>query len=434
MAIEVKCPGCGAKYRVSDSAAGKSLRCKNDACGKRIEIPNVVAEVDDFAGGLDEAAADSGSTLPRTVRTSGPRKSPTPDEQATSATSGPVSTSVAAIISLVLGICSIGCSILTGLPALVLGIIALVNINQSKGRLRGAWMAITGICFGCLSPALILVALLLPAVQAAREAARRTQSKNNLKMIALALHNYHDTNFAFPPGAIVDKDGREYNGWQTMLLPYVEQLSLYNQVNFNVPWDDPKNRAPMQTQVAVYLAPGINEIKDASGYALSHYVGNSELFRKDRVFRISDIADGSANTILVGEAAGNFKPWGYPENWRDPANGIQAGPDSFGRPNSPAAGFVMCDGSVHFLSAAVDRGVLKALATPAGGEIVTVPDDLLGTWIGGASPPPVSQQMRSVVPPPTQPTPARRSSQRSRRHVNGPRAPNPNSPPDSPSN
>ena len=84
-----------------------------------------------------------------------------------------------------------------------------------------------------------------------------------------------------------------------------------------------------------------------------------------------NIADGTSNTILAGEAAGNFKPWGNPENRRDPSNGIQAGPDSYGSPGSPGAVFLFCDGSVRYLSKAVNPDVLKAFATPAGGEIIT---------------------------------------------------------------
>jgi hypothetical protein len=82
------------------------------------------------------------------------------------------------------------------------------------------------------------------------------------------------------------------------------------------------------------------------------------------------------HTILAGEAAGNFQPWGHPDNCRDPGNGIESGPDSFGRPHFPqVAGFVMCDGSVRFLSRNIDPKILKALATPAGKETVEIPGD-----------------------------------------------------------
>lgn len=435
MAIEVRCPGCGAKYRVSDSAAGKSLRCKNADCGERITIPEIVAEEDDFASNLDDAAGDFGQPLPPPVRETAPRKPKERVEARGPAYRGPVSTSGLAIASLILGLLSLGCSFLTGLPALILGIIALVNINQSRGQLKGTWMAVTGLCFGCISPVLIMIALLLPAVQAAREAARRTQSKNNLKQIGLALANYNDAIAVFPPGAIVDKDDTEYHGWQTMLLPYLDERSVYNQVNFNVPWNDAKNLGPMQTQIAAYVSPGVSELKDASGYALSHYAGNSEVFHKGQGLRISDFLDGTSHTIVAGEAAGNFKPWGHPENWRDPANGLHTGPDSFGRPNSPATAFLMADGSVHFLSDAVSSDVLHALATPAGGEIVTVPDEGINAGIGRPVNPPMNQQQRQFVPQPANGNAVRQqTSPRTRKRVNSRRTPSPATQPDSPSN
>jgi type II secretory pathway pseudopilin PulG len=432
MAIEVRCPACGAKYRVPDSAAGKSLRCKNAACGERITVSEATLE-DDFASNLDDAAADYGQPLLAPVRKNAPQKPPARFEEIDSAGRGSATTSGLAITSLVLGLLSIGCSFLTGLAALITGIIALVNINQSRGQLKGTWMAVTGMCCGCIFPVAIMIALLLPAVQAAREAARRTQSRNNLKQIGLALHNYHDAYMTFPPGAIADKEGREYHGWQTMLLPYFEAATVYNRVDFNVPWNDAKNREPMQSQIAVYLSPGIGEVKDTAGYALTHYAGNSELFRINRGFRFSEITDGLSHTILAGEAAGNFQPWGHPGNARDPAKGIHAGPDSFGRPGSPAAGILMCDGSVRFFSKDVAPAVLKALATPAGGEVVTLPgDDPFGAGVGGANPPPISQQMRSAVQT-GQPGKARsRTSRRKKPSDNVRRSPNEAAPPDSP--
>lgn len=82
----------------------------------------------------------------------------------------------------------------------------------------------------------ILIALLLPAVQQAREAARRTQCKNNVKQLGLALHNYHDTFLTFPPGGVSSVTvGAPYQGWgwNLMLLPYLDQAPLYNQFNFS---------------------------------------------------------------------------------------------------------------------------------------------------------------------------------------------------------
>ena len=119
-------------------------------------------------------------------------------------------------------------------------------------------------------------------------------------------------NQGFPPGAIADKAGREYHGWQAPLLPYVEQMEVYKQVDFNVPWNDPKNRVPMQTQVASYVSPGISEIKDAAGYALTHYAGNSYLFRKNRAFRISEITDGTVQHDFGRRSGRQFPTVGTP--------------------------------------------------------------------------------------------------------------------------
>jgi type II secretory pathway pseudopilin PulG len=278
---------------------------------------------------------------------------------------------------MILGFVSFCGTILTGIPAIIFGIVALVNINRSQGQLRGTGMAVIGICLGFISPAMagILIALLLPAVQAAREAARRIESKNHLKVIGLALHNYHEVWRAFPPGGIVDQNGQERHGWQTMLLPYIDRTDVYKKIEFNVPWTDPRNLAPLQTQILDYLAPGIDQKKDASGYALSHYAGNSHVFGKNTMYRFRDFQSGASSAMLAGEAAGNFKPWGHPENWRDPAQGFNTGPDSFGRPSSPGVNILMADGAVRFMSSNQDPEVLKALANPTDPQVIFAPSD-----------------------------------------------------------
>ena len=88
----------------------------------------------------------------------------------------------------------------------------------------------------------VLVALLLPAVQSAREAARRAQCVNNLKQIGLAMHNYHDANGHFPR-AVVGKDGKRLLSWRVAILPYIEQQGLYNKFKLDEPWDSPHNKA-----------------------------------------------------------------------------------------------------------------------------------------------------------------------------------------------
>lgn len=106
----------------------------------------------------------------------------------------------------------------------------------------------------------ILIALLLPAVQQAREAARRTQCKNNVKQLGLALHNYHDTFLTFPPGGVASTTvGAPYQGWgwNTMILPYMDQAPLYNQFNFSNSMQVTINTQPtvMNTQIGALRCP-----------------------------------------------------------------------------------------------------------------------------------------------------------------------------------
>lgn len=101
----------------------------------------------------------------------------------------------------------------------------------------------------------VLIALLLPAVQQAREAARRTQCKNNLKQIGLALHNYHDTYAAFPPAMCLTLSGASYGQWgpQARLLPYLDQANLQKLIDFSLPYDT--QLAAVKFRVPTYMCP-----------------------------------------------------------------------------------------------------------------------------------------------------------------------------------
>lgn len=180
----------------------------------------------------------------------------------------------------------------------------------------------------------ILIALLLPAVQQAREAARRTQCKNNLKQIGVALHNYHDTHSIFPQGKVLDRNVRYpgcpgwVNGsgfsWRVMILPQIEQAALYEQntqLNMGIytcgPWAaGAANRLVLlRTNLPAYLCPSDATLfvgsEKPTNYAgiggaakNSHGWGDPQAVRGIMGFpgtRMRDIADGTSNTAMVGE-------------------------------------------------------------------------------------------------------------------------------------
>lgn len=214
---------------------------------------------------------------------------------------------------------------------------------------------------------MVLVALLIPTFQGARDAARRPQSKNNLKQIGLALHNYHNIHRVFPPGGIETTDGKPYHSWQTMILPFVEHASLYNQIDFDQPWSAPENQAFFTQEIPYYLNPAIPERVSPNGLSLSHYVGNELFMGPNGNMRLRDITDGTSNTIMAVETGEKFKPWGDPTNIAKPADIMGAGKKS---PFTGGNHVLMGDGAVRFVSENIDPSVLKALSTPGGGEFV----------------------------------------------------------------
>jgi prepilin-type processing-associated H-X9-DG protein len=192
--------------------------------------------------------------------------------------------------------------------------------------------------------------------------------------MGLVLDEYHHSHKALPSGGTFDEIGRPLHSWMTASLPYLEQNQLYNTINLEIPWDDPANAKPFQKVLIFYrnAKVPIQYNSDDRGYAVSHYAGNAHVLGGDRAWKFEEIKDGTSNTILAGEAAGNFKPWGDPVNWRDPTLGINKSPDGFGGPFKGGANFAFADGSVKFIKETIDPRVLKALGTPDGGELELV--------------------------------------------------------------
>jgi prepilin-type N-terminal cleavage/methylation domain-containing protein/prepilin-type processing-associated H-X9-DG protein len=284
----------------------------------------------------------------------------------------------------------------------------------------------------------VLIGLLLPAVQKVREAAARAKCQNNLKQIGLAFHNYHSANGRFPSGYVsraASEDGPGLGpgwGWAAFLLPYLEQEPLFRRIDWTRDLADPANAAARITSVSLFLCPsddpaGRTFIAAAAAggpvceVAFGNYVGmagtNDEtaypdtsgglrsqgvLLRNSQV-RVTDITDGSSNTLFVGERASIRSPMTTwvgavtgaivpPRNPTYEAEGppvmvlTNTGDAAAGRvPNNPldhvedsnsrhplGVNFLFGDGSVRPIQNTIRPALWVALGTRAGGEPVSL--------------------------------------------------------------
>ncbi|RLS59141.1 MAG: DUF1559 domain-containing protein [Planctomycetota bacterium] len=199
------------------------------------------------------------------------------------------------------------------------------------------------------------------------EAEHRSNSKNNLKQIGLAFHNYHDVFRMFPAGGIVrESDKLEFMSWGISILPFVDQAPRYIAYNVNAAWNSPQNQPQTGVPIPVYLNPRFK----SDGQPVSHYAGSTQLLSSNQWMGLRNITDGTSNTFFVGEVSAGFKSWADPTNHRDLSLGLGSAPDKFGGTFTGGSNILMVDGAVRFLSDKVDPSVLKALATPGGNEIV----------------------------------------------------------------
>ncbi len=237
------------------------------------------------------------------------------------------------------------------------GRLVLFRTNPAQETQQVTQLAIIG----------VLVALLLPAVQAAREAARRTQSMNNLKQINLGMLNYESARGRFPAQANFGPDGKPLLSWRVHLLPYMEQSALYEQFHLDEPWDSEHNRGLIPLMPALYLDPSSRH-ETSSG--LTNYLGSAGEGRffdgKPEGRRMADIRDGTSNTIMVVQVNDDRAvAWTRPDDWEFDPEAPPVGEVDL-HPGIYLAGF--CDGHVSAISTYVDTEALKAMLTVSGGD------------------------------------------------------------------
>ncbi|MBI2825830.1 MAG: DUF1559 domain-containing protein [Planctomycetia bacterium] len=221
------------------------------------------------------------------------------------------------------------------------------------------------------APASILTVatVLAPAGLAAREAAQRAQAQNNMKQLMLAMHNYHDKYAKFPAAAPLGKDGKTPHSWRIDLLPFLELRAkgLYDEYRFDEPWDSESNRKVLAQMPAVFRAP--QDDPKSTNAAYFAVTGPAAALSEREGTSIRDFTDGTSNTIMLVEAKRDI-PWTKPEDI--PFDAEKDLPKLGGWTKD---GFIaaFADGSVRFVSEAVDVGVLKKLFTKAGREVVQLP-------------------------------------------------------------
>ena len=204
------------------------------------------------------------------------------------------------------------------------------------------------------------VALLLPAVQQAREAARRSSCKNNLKQIALALHNYHEIHGTFPPAYIADKNGKPMHSWRVLILPYLEQQPLFDRYRFDEPWDGPNNRQLAAMMPDVFRCPSAPD-----GSPKTHYVvvvGPKTVFPGAESIRFRQIKDGTSSTILTVESPEKAVHWMKPEDI-SPAEFLRQMESAKGDGGYHGNGthIGLADGSVRWLGDVSQQAIKKAI-------------------------------------------------------------------------
>lgn len=215
-----------------------------------------------------------------------------------------------------------------------------------------------------LSMGAISTALLLPAVQKVREAAARTQDANNLKQMALAMHNYHDVNKGFPAAAICDMNGKPLLSWRVAILPYLEQDHLYKQFRLDEPWDSEHNKKLIPLMPPTYAIPAAPSKPGETHYRV--FVGGGALFDRDKLVKFPQITDGTSNTIMIVETAESV-PWTKPE---DIVYDAQKPLPKFGGFHAGIYNVALADGSVRAVSHSITEATLRAAITRAGGEVM----------------------------------------------------------------
>ncbi len=205
--------------------------------------------------------------------------------------------------------------------------------------------------------------------------ARRAQCTNNLKQIALALHNYHAAYDALPPAYIADEHGRPMHSWRVLLLPFLEQQGLYDQYDFREPWNGPNNIKLLPKMPSFFECLSSHPTGPAVSTFTSYVVisGPGTMFPGGESIRLDQVTDILAETLMVVETANVRIPWTKPEDLDLRTMGLHVNDRDYPSisSNHPGgANATMGDATCHFVPESITAIRLRALATIAGGETI----------------------------------------------------------------
>ena len=232
---------------------------------------------------------------------------------------------------------------------------------------------------GVLTP--LMLGMYAPAIKDARISAKRMQTTNNMKMIGLALHNYHSVHGRFPPAYTVDDEGKPLLSWRVLILPYMEEKILYDEFRQDEPWDSEHNRKLVARMPEIFRAPTSHADDGKTVYlgVRGEFSVLSDVKRGDVMekVRIANITDGTTNTIMTVEVGDESavewtKPGDFAYDPKAPMKGL------FGQHKDGfVAGFT--DGSVRYLSQRIDAETLRNLFNRRDGQITETGRYEIGT-------------------------------------------------------
>lgn len=218
---------------------------------------------------------------------------------------------------------------------------------------------------GILFIVAVAAVLMFPPVTRGREAARRTQCKNNLKQILLALSNYESTYHTYPPAFTVDANGNRLHSWRTLLLPFLDHQQLYEKIDLSKPWNAPINAEAHHATLNVFCCPATKLPQGMTTYVA--VVGTESFFSPIEPRRLAEVSDNRFETLAVIEVVPE-----HAVHWMEPVDTSEKIMRNFGtnpkRPHVGGTHAAMVDGSVRFLSAGLPESQIRALISIAGDD------------------------------------------------------------------